>query len=80
MLSEYVTILLSKLESIQARESLKSEEKLNIWAYPVIERDEDEKTIEERNKVVTKLLMIYYILTKRLKKPSLQKLRGRKFL
>ena len=64
MFNEYVTTLLSKLDSIQAGESLKSEEKLSIRANPVIERDEKEKATKEKNEVVIQLLMIYYILMK----------------
>ena len=64
--NEYVTTLLSKLESIQAGESLKSKEKLSIWVDPMIERDEDEKATKEKNELVIQLLMIYYILSKHL--------------
>ena len=55
---------MSKLESIQARDALKSEEKMSIWADPVVEREENEKANQEKNEVVIQLLMTYYTLMK----------------
>ena len=52
--------MLSNLESIQAKEYLKSEEKLCIWANPVVEGEENEKADQEKNEVVIQLLMILY--------------------
>ena len=56
--------LLSKLDKIQAKEALKSEEKVSIWADPVLEKVEEEEAIREKNEVIIQLLMIHYLPTK----------------
>ena len=63
-LMKFFKTLLSKLEKIQAKDALESEEKLNIWDNPELDRAEQEKAIKEKIEVIIQLLMIHYLLSK----------------